>query len=135
MQPAPKREEKEPYTKLKGSKELAEEHFGPVEGLIIAEAKKLELAKFYADKYKLDFADPDVITTATLKAWTRFREFSLIKASEKKIHEEVVRTGLDYDEVLFMTVQAERQKRVIIEIRRLHEQGRSLDNDLRGLAE
>jgi len=135
MEPAHKRPDQDPYIKLKGSKELAEEHFGAVEGLLIAEAKKLELAKYYADKYELDFNDPDVVATATLKAWTRFREFALIKASEKKIHDEVVRSGLDYDEVLFASVQGEKQKRVILEIRRLHEQGRSLDSDLRDLVE
>ena len=135
MEPAPERKREDPYMMLKGSKELAEEHFGTVEGLLIADAKKIELAKYYADKHGLDFKDPDVVATATLKAWTRFREFALIQASEKKVYEQVVASGLSYEEALYEIIQSDRQRRVLTEIRRLHEQGRSLNADLKALVE
>ena len=63
-------------------------------------------------------------------AWTRFREFALIQAAEKKVYDVVAQSGIDYTDALYRVIQSETQKRVLIEIRRLHEQARTLTQDL-----
>jgi len=118
---------------LRSAKDMALENFGHVEGLMLVEASKVELAEHYAKARGLRFKDPDVCATATLKAWTRFREFSLIQASERRVYEEAVRSGEDYGDALYRITQSDAQKRVIQEIRRLHDQCRRLDKDLEAL--
>jgi len=132
--PLPKKDPKSNFNIMKGPEDLAKEHFGKAEGLLIVRAKKLELAEHYAKSYGLKMEDPDVATTATLLAWTRFREFSLIQASEKKIYEYVVERGVSYGDALFASIQSENQKRVLIEVRRLHDQARHLKKDLEDLS-
>ena len=119
---------------LRSAKDLAVESFGHVEGLLLVEATKIDLAKHYAIRADLDFDDPDVCATATLMAWTRFREFVLIQAAEKRVYEECVRTGKDYGEVLYLMIQSDSQRRVNSEIRRLHDQCRTLSRDLSRLS-
>jgi hypothetical protein len=136
MKPMKKREGSEPQFGgvMKGPEELAKEHFGDVEGLLVVRAQKVELAQHYAAKFDLSLDDPDVSTTAMLLAWTRFREFALIQASEQKIYDEVARSGLSYGDALYKVIQGETQKRVLLEIRRLHEQSKGLTSDLKGLS-
>jgi hypothetical protein len=119
---------------LPSASSLAVEHFGDVEGLMLVESQKVDLAKFYAESHGLDMNDPDVTATAMLKAWTRFREFSLIQAAEKKIYKEMVSSGEDYGDVLYRVVSSDSQKRISFEIRRLHDQARALERDLVSLA-
>ena len=130
MEPAHKKKKSGFQGVMKGPEELAREHFGEVEGLLVARAQKIELARHYASKYGLALDDPDVSTTATMLAWTRFREFALIQAAEKKVYDVVAQSGIDYTDALYRVIQSETQKRVLIEIRRLHEQARTLTQDL-----
>ena len=115
------------------AEELARERFGSDEGLLLVHATKVELARHYARQMALDYNDPDVCATCTLKAWTRFREFALIKTAEEAVYRYAQDYGLGYDQALYeMSIQG-LQRSVNLEISRLHSQARQLGKELNGL--
>jgi hypothetical protein len=110
---------------------LAVERFGNDEGLILVHGTKLALAEHYAEQLGLDFTCPDVVTSCTLKAWSRFREFALIKSSEENLYRYAEDNGLDYGQALYEVTLQGSQQGVLREITRLHSQAKALTKELR----
>lgn len=110
---------------------LAVERFGSTEGLILVHGTKIELAEHYAREHELNFKDPDVVATCTLKAWSRFREFALLQAVEEAVYEFAEANGESYEKALLAITTQGSQKLALQEITRLHGQAKSLTRELR----
>lgn len=110
---------------------LAVERFGNDEGLILVHGTKLALAEHYANALGLPFDCPDVITTCTLKAWSRFREFALIKSTEEAVYRHASKGGLTYEEALYEITLQGTQMVALREISRLHGQVKGLNRELK----
>lgn len=122
--------------RLESVEELACARFGNVEGLAIVQKTTLELSKHYAERFGLDPLDPEVTLTASALAFTRHKEFTLLREVEKDLFSRVAGSpsGQTYGETLFNVTRTGAYKEVHREIDRLHSRGSIYLRELRELA-
>ena len=130
--PAPN-EPKPSLTRLKNSEDLAAERFGKVDGLAIVQKTTLELAGYYANKYNLDSADPDVSVLTAALAFSRHKEFMLLQQLERDLHERVLMSSDDesYAEALFQAARTGAHSTVHKELDRLHARCKAYHKELK----
>jgi hypothetical protein len=133
-QEAPKKKDS-PLTRLESAEDMAVARFGVAEGLAIVRKTTLELADFYADKYGLDASDPEVNLTASALAFTRHKEFVLLREVERDLFNRVLSSasGQTYGEVFFAATRTGAFREVNREIDRLHNRGTAYLRELKEL--
>lgn len=138
MQPKPKQsEQSEPeFSRLQTIEEMAVQRFGSTEGLAIVQKTTLELSRFYAERYKLDPSDPEVMLNTTALAFARHKEFMLLREVECDLFHRVTTStdGLSYGQILFNVTRTGAYRDVYREIDRLHSRGGTYLKELRELA-
>ena len=137
MQPKPEQSEpKTEFNRLETIEEMAVSRFGSVEGLAIVQKTTLELASFYAERYKLDAADPEVTLNCTALAFARHKEFTLLREVECDLFHRVSVNpdGHSYGQVLFNVTRTGAYRDVYREIDRLHSRASTYLKELRELA-
>lgn len=124
------------FNRLESIEEMAVSRFGSVEGLAIVQKTTLELARFYAERYKLDHADPEVMLNCTALAFARHKEFTLLREVECDLFHRVAVNpeGLSYGQVLFNVTRTGAYRDVYREIDRLHSRSGTYLKELRELA-
>lgn len=132
----PARKKTAPLTRLSSPEDLAAERFGKIEGLAIAANTTLELAAYYADRFKLSMDDPEVAVTASALAFTRHKELLLLQQIEEDLYRRTMRDpeGVDYAATLFRVTSSGAHRDVLKEVDRLHSRARSYSKELRQLA-
>lgn len=137
MQPKPEQsEQKAEFNRLKTIEEMAVSRFGSIEGLAIVQKTTLELARFYAERYKLDPNDPETMLNATALAFARHKEFTLLREIECDLFERVTTNpnGASYGQVLFNVTRTGAYRDVYREVDRLHSRASTYLKELRELA-
>ena len=120
MEPAKKR--KASMSRLDSVEDMAKARFGDADGLAIVRETTLGLAKHYADRCKLESADPEVSLITSALAFTRHKEFMLLMELERDLHLRVSRhpDNVGYGHVLFQSVRTGAHKEIHRELDRLH---------------
>ncbi len=137
MQPKPEQsEQKTEFNRLETIEEMAVSRFGSIEGLAIVQKTTLELARFYAERYKLDPNDPETMLNATALAFARHKEFTLLREIECDLFERVTTNpnGASYGQVLFNVTRTGAYRDVYREVDRLHSRASTYLKELRELA-
>lgn len=137
MQPKPEQsEQKAEFNRLETIEEMAVSRFGSIEGLAIVQKTTLELARFYAERYKLDPNDPETMLNATALAFARHKEFTLLREIECDLFERVTTNpnGASYGQVLFNVTRTGAYRDVYREVDRLHSRASTYLKELRELA-
>ena len=127
---------KEPaFKSLPTTEDLAKERFGDIEGLAIVTQTTLELASYYAEKFKLDKLDPEVSIISSALAFTRHKELLLLIEIERELFDRVSSSpdGASYGQVLFKSTKNGAFKDVYREVDRLHSRAKSYISELREL--
>lgn len=132
----PQAESRKAFSRLVSAEDLAVARFGSAEGLAIVNKTTLELSAHYAKRFDLDLEDPEVMLTATALAFTRHKEFTLLREIEKDLYTRVIASpdGQDYGEVLFNTTRTGAHRDIHREVDRLHGRGSLYLKELRALA-
>ena len=114
--------DKPEFNRLQSVEDMAVQRFGSIEGLAIVQRTTLELAHFYAERFGLDAADPEVTLNTTALAFARHKEFTLLREVEYDLfHRVTVATeSLSYGQVLFNAARTGAYRDVYREIDRLH---------------
>jgi hypothetical protein len=122
--------------KLDSIEDMAVARFGSIEGLAIVKNTTLELAQFYAERFKLDATDPEVMLNTTALAFARHKEFCLLREIECDLFERVTTNpnGHSYGQVLFNTTRTGAYRDVYREVDRLHSRASGYLKELRELA-
>lgn len=104
--------------------------------LAIVQKTTLELSAYYATKYGLDSADPEVTLTTTALAFARHKEFTLLREVEYDLFNRVVvnTENQSYGQVLFNATRTGAYRDVYREIDRLHGRAATYLKELRTLA-
>ena len=137
MQPKPEQsEQKAEFNRLETIEEMAVSRFGSIEGLAIVQKTTLELARFYAERYKLDPNDPETMLNATALAFARHKEFTLLREIECDLFERVTTNpdGASYGQVLFNVTRTGAYRDVYREVDRLHSRASTYLKEPRELA-
>jgi hypothetical protein len=137
MEPKPNQSDsKGEFNRLESAEDLTIQRFGPVEGLAIVHKTTLELSAFYAERYDLDPADPEVSLSATALAFARHKEFMLLREVERDLFKRVVSSpdGQSYGQVLFNATRTGAYRDIYREVDRLHGRGSTYLKELRELA-
>jgi hypothetical protein len=137
MQAKPEKSEQAPaFNKLESVEDMAVARFGSVEGLAIVQKTTLDLARFYAERYELDPADPEVTLTASALAFARHKEFTLLREVESDLFNRVASNpdGASYGQVLFNVTRTGAYRDINREIDRLHSRAGVYLKELRELA-
>lgn len=138
MQAKPRQSEtsKPEFNRLESIEEMAVQRFGSVEGLAIVQKTTLELSHFYAERYGLNSADPEVTLTTTALAFARHKEFTLLREVECDLFHRVTTSpdGQSYGQVLFNVTRTGAYRDVYREIDRLHGRAAVYLKELRELA-
>ena len=137
MQPKPEQsEQKAEFNRLESIEEMAVSRLGSIEGLAIVQKTTLELARFYAERYKLDPNDPETMLNATALAFARHKEFTLLREIECDLFERVTTNpnGASYGQVLFNVTRTGAYRDVYREVDRLHSRASTYLKELRELA-
>mgnify|MGYP006928226257 CR=1 FL=1 len=124
-----------PLEKLESVEDMAVARFGSIEGLAIVQKTTLDLAKFYAQRYKLDADDPEVMLNTTALAFARHKEFTLLREIEYDLFKRVA-TSVDsanYGQVLFNVTRTGAYRDVYREVDRLHSRASNYLKELREL--
>ena len=132
MLPAKK---KVPFKPLPTTEDLARGRFGDIEGLAIVTNTTLELAAYYAKRFKLDTFDPEVSIITSALAFTRHKELLLLIEIERELFDRVSSSpdGASYGQVLFSSTKNGAFKDVYREVDRLHSRAKSYISELREL--
>ena len=136
MEQQAKKASSEAFTRLDSAEDMAVARFGKDEGLAIVCKTTLELAQFYAERYGLDPLDPEVSLTASALAFTRHKEFVLLRELERDLFNRVLASssGQTYGEVFFSATKTGAFKEVNREIDRLHHRGSAYLRELKELS-
>ena len=124
------------FEKLDSIEDMAVARFGSVEGLALVKKTTLDLAKFYAEQFQLDPADPEVMLNTTALAFARHKEFTLLREIEIDLFQRVTTDpdGASYGQVLFNTTRTGAYRDVYREVDRLHARAAGYLKELRELS-
>ena len=125
-----------PFEKLASIEDMAMARFGSTEGLAIVQKTTLDLARFYAQSYKLDADNPEVMLNTTALAFARHKEFMLLREIESDLFQRVAThpEGMSYGQVLFNVTRTGAYRDVYREVDRLHARASGYLKELRELA-
>jgi len=133
---AAKKKQPPELSRLQSVADMAVERFGQSEGLAIVTKTTIELSQFYAKKYALDVADPEVTLHTTALAFARHKEFTLLREIEYDLFKRVAGSAdqTTYGQVLFNATRTGAYRDVYREVDRLHGRASNYLKELRELA-
>ena len=136
VQPVTQSNDAGQLNRLPSVEDMARSRFGDVDGLAIVTKTTLELAQHYAERFKLDPADPEVTLIASALAFTRHKEFTLLVELERDLHGRVASSpdGLSYGQTLFNVTRTGAYHEIHREVDRLHLRAGQYLKELKELA-